>query len=307
MVAHSPASLQALKLHCLRKVLFNIGSRQTGNKTQLSERLSRDLVQSKVPSRCLPRSGFPTKPTKILSIDMGIKNLAYCVLSTTFEPIKTGLEAVENSQVLTVSKWERVNVIDSSNSGSANVEESPFSVQNLAPIAVNLVNNIFLPLQPSIILIEQQRFRSGGSSAVQEWTLRVNMLESMFWASIKSLCLGSDRSSPMLASVTPSRVAPFMVPGLKKVEKKDKIARVQNWLDEDAEKSNVQLVLDREVQDVRDSFLEKKNSSRKASPGPTKLDDLSDCLLQAAAWAAWERKRQQFQLMTIEEIESYNS
>jgi cruciform cutting endonuclease 1 len=306
MVAHLPAGLKALKLHCLRKVLFNIGSRQIGNKTQLSERLSKDLGQSKIPSVCLPKASRPATPTKILSIDMGIKNLAYCVMSTTFEPIQSGQGAAKRRALLSVSKWERVNVMDVPKNSPTDVGESLFSVQNLAPVAVNLVKNVFLPIKPSIILIEQQRFRTGGSSAVQEWTLRVNMLEAMFWATIQSLCPESDSEPPMLASVSPSRVAPFMVPGLKKVEKKDKIARVRSWLEGHAVDSNVKLVLDEKVQDVKQLFLQ-KSLGRKGSLGPTKLDDLSDCLLQAAAWAAWERNRQQFQNMSIEEIEKYHS
>src|ERR1700712_1176613 len=122
MVPHSPAAFKALKLKCLRKALFNIGSRQTGNKSQLSERLSRDLLSPKIPSKCVPSSANANTATKILSIDMGIKNLAYCVVSTSFEPVQKSQDAAKRPLLLNVSKWQRINVIDAHANSSINAD-----------------------------------------------------------------------------------------------------------------------------------------------------------------------------------------
>ena len=61
-----------------------------------------------------------------------------------------------------------------------------FHPQKLAEHANALVNGLVLEppgsaRPPDTILIEQQRFRTMGASAVQEWALRVNMLEAMLW------------------------------------------------------------------------------------------------------------------------------
>ncbi|KAJ8120129.1 hypothetical protein ONZ43_g3085 [Nemania bipapillata] len=68
------------------------------------------------------------------------------------------------------------------------------STDIFAPAALAKATNAFLrdtvlrlePL-PTHILIERQRWRSGGSSAIQEWTVRVNTLEAMLHASLRTL------------------------------------------------------------------------------------------------------------------------
>jgi cruciform cutting endonuclease 1 len=59
-----------------------------------------------------------------------------------------------------------------------------FHPQKLAEHANALANGLALKppgsaRPPDTILMEQQRFRTMGASAVQDWTLRVNMLEAM--------------------------------------------------------------------------------------------------------------------------------
>lgn len=110
-------------------------------------------------------------------------------------------------QNMTVSQWRRLavssppstspspsttsshNLTNASTTTATSTREpnEQFTPANLASIANHLATNVLLPLKPTHILIERQRFRSGGGSAVLEWTLRVNTLESMFFAVFECL------------------------------------------------------------------------------------------------------------------------
>ena len=66
-------------------------------------------------------------------------------------------------------------------------EPDPFSPASLARVTTALVRDALLPLRPTHVLIERQRFRSAGHAAVQEWTLRVNTLEAMLHAALRTV------------------------------------------------------------------------------------------------------------------------
>jgi cruciform cutting endonuclease 1 len=200
-----------------------------------------------------------------------------------------------------------------------------FTPSSLSKTALALTKNILETYKPSHILIERQRFRTGGAAAVQEWTLRVNMLESMIWA-----CLETLRTSPSAGDelgrsvsvheVSPARVAKFwnvgpaqaMVPntlfeegwkdaanavetekGGVKISKGMKIAILQSWLWENREgRGSVELEFSDGAMVVANSFTSKTKRRRSGKEATGKLDDLADCLLQGAAWVRWEENRQ---------------
>lgn len=168
------------------------------------------------------------------------------------------------------------------------------------------MKSTLLPHKPSTILIERQRFRSGGAAAVQEWTLRVNLLEGMIWAVLRAMGYG-ERSEVGVGveSVSPARVAGFWVQGTGKgrVEKRDKIEVVGQWLEGD-----LGVRFEGEAERVKTAFLGKlrgvgrkekvklaefgaAGNSEGRHQGVGKLDDLADCLLQVAAWVKWRDNR----------------
>ena len=134
---------------------------------------------------------------RILSIDMGIQNLAFCVAD-----VETGAF----TDKLHVVAWRRISPTSflpsaslsplQASSSSGRAPSSLYNSPSLALAAQSLLTRILLPYAPTTILIEKQRFRTGGVAAVQEWTLRVNTLEAALWAVLATLRGGRSFDTP---------------------------------------------------------------------------------------------------------------
>lgn len=302
--------LLGLKATQLKHLALLMGLASTGTKGELAP-----LIHSRLLAPSPLGNG-----DRVVSIDMGIRNLGICVLE------KARLAAADNSETsssgradspVRVVDWKRMDVLKrldlnlhdeptddatdmetKSSSIRSKVNPALFSPLRLSPLAVQLATEIVHQYHPQHILIERQRFRSGGASAVQEWTLRVNLLEGMLWA-IFALLRSQDAEGGSFSStyeVSPARVASFWcarpagfqtrVPkdlfadeGVsettaavqrttvkerrRKVEKKEKVALVRSWLSGDDLKSetSVSLELSKEAREVADAFL--PNSGRR--------------------------------------------
>ena len=153
----------------------------------------------------------------VLSIDMGIQNLAFAHLSVPrtsaarapSRPVLTAWHRLKVSEIgdLDLSGARTVAKIDSMGVSELTTQsdvESSFSAQTVkakpaaglkegfspdlyAATAYTLITSLLSAYKPTHILIERQRFRSGGGSAVQEWTLRVGVLEGMLYAVLHAL------------------------------------------------------------------------------------------------------------------------
>lgn len=191
----------------IRQALFLIGSRTTGTKDLLLKRLQWEV--SKV-------QASHSRKQRIISIDMGIRNLAFAVCDV-------------RSNKLTVHHWTRMaldkapssdEVVDGgkqddSRSPSTNVLDpdplDPYHPAQLSQTATDLVHRL-LKYAPDTVLIERQRHRSGGGSAVQEWTVRVNSLESMIWSGLRMWASRPDNKRTIeIHGVNPAFVAQFWV------------------------------------------------------------------------------------------------
>ncbi|KAL9078063.1 MAG: hypothetical protein Q9157_003002, partial [Trypethelium eluteriae] len=176
---------------------------------------------------------------------------------------------------------------------------SLFTPPHLAPLAYTLVTQSLLPHAASTLLLERQRYRSGGGAAVQEWTVRVNTLEAMVWAIVETLGREIKRRGdgvgeedkdggpvPVCWSVEPGRVARFWLDGGIKGHlgddgidgggkggrrraadvKREKIGLVRGWL-EGREGAPFELGFEEGPERVKDVLLQppKRRSGKKES------------------------------------------
>ncbi|RYN23440.1 hypothetical protein AA0112_g9433 [Alternaria arborescens] len=306
-----------------------------------------------------------------MSIDMGIKNLAFCEAEVSY-PFTNSLDAA-----MEILRWEKINLTEATHddihersevttteqdTASADEESDPYSVDALSKTAYGLFRNTILTGSPDIILIEKQRWRSGGSSAVQQWTLRVNTLEGMLWAVLQTMnaerlnggaeALGTGNVYEVF-SADPKRVGQYWLtratrnspemdektdrsrdgleagsgeegdksvakkkPSRTKAEKQAKIALLRSWLT--STPASTASVTRDSIPSIMFSITPGAEATREALCGPLesrkpkkakrvsteplptqgqlkKLDDITDCFLQAAAWVSWESNRLQLQ------------
>ena len=322
--------LSNLKAAQLKHAAFLTGLPMTGTKLELESSLEKRIRES---------SPFENG-IRIVSLDMGIKNLGLCVLDAPHlaNQGRTAKHSPNRPWPLKVIAWKKIDVLDllRSNIGVPpdqvagedpyapaegrqkqktstrhTINAAAFYPSVLSRAALTVSQDILRTYRPNQILIERQRFRSGGASAVQEWTLRVNMLESMLWACLETMRDGHDPKDkvgpfPSVHEISPARVAKFWCGDLseygtkvaerlldelpkgspqktgagiqehkRKIEKKDKIAVVRSWLSPTthSEDRRPKVVLDfaDEAQVVADTFLPNTKGSLKKR-GDAKVD-----------------------------------
>lgn len=319
MAPNNLSWLSICKASRLKTVANLIGINSTGTKSDLCARIRADLLTSKFRLPLNHQNGEAKtaaavvgrkKHHDIISIDMGIRNLAYCHISVPHDWNK-------RSKINpTVEQWTRIAISQKATIAAEitdhpkQAKKEPFDPQTFAQHAHTLIANL-LTHSPTQILIERQRFRSMGGSSVQEWTLRVNMFESMLYAVLQTYsALGLWHGS--VSSVTPAKVNSFwlgkdldlggsdeaglmMIMGKKKKEASKKSTRskvlkielVERWLRE----GGVEFM--GEAKKVGRRYLDKRGRKRGGGEGEDigKLDDLADCLLQGMAWIRWEENR----------------
>ncbi|KAI4731922.1 ribonuclease H-like protein [Aureobasidium sp. EXF-10728] len=202
--------LSTLRAWQLKHLAFLTGLNSTGTKAQLCRALA----------DCTYKPTLPSPRCRILSVDMGVKNLAFCLLDLhklPQDPDRINAQAGDRTLSLHLSDWKRLDVSERlmarqtnvSTETASQIAELPigedeetieiipedrsnvYAPSSLSKIAVGLATE-FLRYKPDYILIERQRFRSGGGPAIQEWTVRVNMLESMLWASLETMRHGHN-------------------------------------------------------------------------------------------------------------------
>jgi cruciform cutting endonuclease 1 len=310
------SSFGAATLGQLQDIAATIGISKTAPKAALIARLT-DALRNHTP---------PPPDARVLSIDLGIRNLAYALVTPGPVPYtkKAGLPDAQTSaqQKPVVHAWNRVDLrhltaaaveADASLDTNITVTED-FTPPSLSTMALRLVQQHLLPLNPTHILIEQQRFRSAGGSSILEWTVRVNSLESMLYAVFATLkALG--HWDGVVIPVDPRRVGPYLLEAASgrageavktgrkvkvgsKENKKLKIDLVGRWLS-----GKAGVVVGSQAEEVKGAFLrrwlprEKKSKGQKDDDGAErgrvfdKLDDVSDCLLQGVAWLKWEENK----------------
>ncbi|KAF1839237.1 ribonuclease H-like protein [Decorospora gaudefroyi] len=365
-MAPKPKSVTAKALQAL---LTRIGTASSGTKATLQDRFAQDLRRSRL---VLHRPEWEDlrprgRKLRMISIDMGIKNLAFCDAEISY-PRKDSLDAT-----MEVLRWEKIDLLsaklDPQREDTVDMDEytDPYSSTSLSKTAYWLVKDTILARAPDIILIEKQRWRSGSGSAIQQWTLRVNTLEGMLWAVLQTLYVeGKNENSSSVGSkrknnyevfaVDPKRVGQYWLaqyagrlanskastagsttrtnegveeqeneatpkkkPSRTKAEKKVRIALLRSWLTSTPPSTaptthpttpKISFKISENAASTLQSLVSPSKPTRRKKGTETvtegvvaadeigdteikKLDDITECFLQAAAWVSWESNRLQ--------------
>jgi cruciform cutting endonuclease 1 len=228
--------LAVLKVAQLQRIARATGIQSSGTKTVLAARIETALSQQ----LALPSNEKHSNDWSVLSIDMGIRNLAFALLRVPRASQTQMVAQAPPRPVLTA--WHRLKVseigdLDLQGTGvkmdggdfaermseseagsipsSQTIQTKPaaglkeaFSPDLYAAMAYTLITSLLSAYKPTHVLIERQRFRSGGGSAVQEWTIRVGVLEGMLHAVLHTLrhARGSDIAGIDVQGIEPKRV-----------------------------------------------------------------------------------------------------
>ncbi|KAJ5907764.1 hypothetical protein N7495_000446 [Penicillium taxi] len=323
--------LSSLKSAQLQRIARATGIQSSGTKPILIQRL-----QAELPS---PETSLSDeKPWSILSIDMGVQNFAFAHLRVPHYSRSNSTPELMDWHRLAVSDIGNLDLrvqklpIQKKNNNSKDVDADPksgYSPDVYAANAYSLVTSLVAAYKPTHVLIERQRFRSGGASAVLEWTLRVGILEGMLHAVLYSLARerGGEMAGVIVKGVEPKRVVGYWMEsgGTANVKQGDEIRKrltarevkqmkidlVGQWLSASvsADKSDtisdasvhhgkISILGDRPVQELVDAYLRKWRKERRASSSVLqvgnigKLDDLADCLLQGVTWLEWQTHKE---------------
>lgn len=188
--------------------------------------------KQRIASRLWELGQGPT-PARLFSIDLGTKNLACCRISSKFE--------IEHLQLHDLGFPEA------------------FDPRAYAGIVGEFAKTHLIK-EACPILVERQRYRTGGGRAIPEAILKVNLVEAMLH------CFLINQST---ISVTPQRVALYFGHPEGKAKKQASVKLVTEML-----------------ADGRVKWGDKVDRSIWEAAG--KKDDLADCILQGVAYFRWK-------------------
>lgn len=225
--------LSGLKATQLKSLARATGIPNSGRKDELRHRISEELLTSvflrDASHHVGPQRKGEGKELSVLSIDMGIQNLAFAHLIVRAPETLSETDDGRNKRLVTLNSWHRIGVQELGAASPATQDantgpevklqsllppsafrtfttkrKSPEEADDIEadqPLAIDakkanknfepdtLSHNAFVLLssllqayKPTHILIERQRFRSAGQSAVLEWSLRVGVFEGMLHA-----------------------------------------------------------------------------------------------------------------------------
>lgn len=208
------AGLVGLKGAELKTLCLACGLPSTGTKEVLTSRLEANFLGS----HGRPR-GLPTQ-RRVLSVDLGLKNFAFALLvpggpllaTTPDTPAKkiSQLDSTPFRQPprTLLEGWRHLNL--STDVAVQNAEKNQWTPGAMASLAYKVVQEYMMPLRPTHILLEHQRWRTHSSSSVLEWTTRVNNLEGMIHAILRTMQELGYWSGEVV-SISPNRVSNFWV------------------------------------------------------------------------------------------------
>ncbi|EXJ86369.1 hypothetical protein A1O3_03320 [Capronia epimyces CBS 606.96] len=309
--------LTGLTLAQLHRIAVSIGSPCSGTKAARVAGIQQALSGAEKPTN---------NNLSLLSIDMGIRNLAFAHISApkaSSSCLRYGLPTLQQWRQVAVSQIPQGKDLVSSPALAATFEMGPASTvtskllrqtkESFEPVdyahhAYNLITHLLQTYKPTHILIERQRFRSGGRAAVPEWTIRVGVFEGMLYAVLRTL-IEDGRVQVQVEPAQPTFVNRHWLESRESASdalkeksavrrsgrevKRAKIDLVGQMLLGETEHPTV--LINGILRPFTSEFVSIWHKDRKksvlATNGISKLDDLADCLLQGLAWIDWQNRR----------------
>lgn len=325
--------LGELKASQLHQLAVALGSACSGSKGTVADAVRQTLATGplgrlQTSSHAMLASTDRSCHLNIVSIDMGIQNLAYAHI---LAPLPNDRHSERRSGAIklpVLGTWDRLTAFPAENQDhlvSKSPDSGQYSPSRYASAAYHFITDILTRHDPTHILIEQQRFRSGGSAAVAEWTIRVGVFEGMLHAILRTL--REERQNGIrlqtVVSINPARTSRFwlersgaagsLVEPRKITGREGKQAKIdivgKSFLNATSRLVDIGRGQAKSMETAftekwcasskvaKELGLHKKAASSKGESGATmlkqpKLDDLADCLLQALAWLRWQEMRQ---------------
>ncbi|KAI9829216.1 MAG: hypothetical protein M1826_005811 [Phylliscum demangeonii] len=224
------AALHGLKLAQLKQVAVRCGIPSSGTKTVLAARVVDGLAEEEGGGSRCTRVGKKGGGERIVSIDMGIRNLAYCCIEVPAPACSSS--STPRRPPLQVRAWTCTSVsakpatataatATAATATAATTTKESFEPATYAQHAYSFLAGVLRQHAPTRVLIERQRYRSMGAAAVQEWTVRVNMFEGMLHAVLQTLAR-EKRWPGEVQSVLPAKVAAFWIESSERGKRKTK-------------------------------------------------------------------------------------
>ncbi|KAK5061321.1 hypothetical protein LTR84_007863 [Exophiala bonariae] len=315
--------LESLTLVKLQRLATIIGSPSSGTKAVRIAGI-REAIDKAAP---LDKT---STGLSLLSIDMGIRNLAFAHIKA---PAILGSDGFYQYGQPMIETWQRLSVstpegsttsvqarkagppveengLRSGPAPGAKAKKESFEPIDFAAHAYRFIDHVLKTHKPNQILIERQRFRTGGQASVQEWTIRVGVFEGMLYAVLRALA-GERKLNLHIDPMQPARVNGSWLEGSdspktaqgKRLSSRDvkqaKIALVCRMLEGKAKHSSftVSEQLQPFTEDFTSVWKKEARDKKSANGGIGKLDDLADSLLQGLAWINWQNNRIRLRLL----------
>jgi len=245
------SSLQPLRAVELREISSRCGVSISGTKSLLCDRIVSSLET--VP---------PILPKSLLSIDMGVRNFAMCLL-------------VPTTKGISVKKWQRIEIVEK------DAPSTIFEPLQLSGLAYQICKKL-VSMRPEYVLIERQRHRSGGASAILEWTLRVNTFEAMIHAILHTL-VQESKWSGSIESVHPKRVSDYWIRNrAEKLTSRELKVQKIGIVSEMVNKRSSKIHFEGCAQETVQVFVGRPKG---------KVDDIADSFLQGITWIRWQQAK----------------
>ncbi|KAK9331326.1 mitochondrial resolvase Ydc2 [Lipomyces starkeyi] len=319
------ASFQKLSVESLKSLSRLCGLSSSHTKRELILNLNQAILRySSSPSTLSNSSIWSPHASnhRVLSVDMGLRNLSYSVL-----------DMPDLEQIPTLSAWSLTSILPHTPLALTQPDFSPAVAAQLA--YTTFVEDILPRFKPDTILLERQRHRSAGGRNVLEWTLKVNMFENVLYGVLTTL-INQGALKAQICEVLPSRTKGYwirnavlstssdggenMSSGRKPVKNKYALSKlvkvnlVKRWTEGVSfanpaackhvvfTESTIPMALQFHLSSSRSSRLRKLQSGTDAETENAddvglaagrklKLDDLSDSLLQGVAFVQWQQHR----------------